>query len=319
MTEFPLQNSTSRRQFLKGSAAVAAATIASSQLSANSLSNMASVDWALEAKEVNDNFPNGGTVHYYRYEGALGSETRGRIPFYQAAEGSTVVIGVRNSTRIPIQPQIPGIVTGPRIRPGRQALFTFTMPAAGTYLLTNAAVPQVTGTLGMNAVMVSRPSSGLNEIWNGGPTFDREYILHYSDSDSRWNADAANVTLPNLATYQPNYFTLNGLSYPDISTDPDTLIVCNLGERVLLRMSNSGLMRQSIHFHGYHVQVVSRNNQPITNFPMKDTVEVAAGTTVEVIIDVNQTGTYPVHPHSLTAVTANGLYPYGALNLIVAS
>jgi hypothetical protein len=52
---------------------------------------------------------------------------------------------------------------------------------------------------------------------------------------------------------------------------------------------------------------------------MKDTVEVASGTTVELILDVNQTGSYPVHPHSLTAVTANGLYPYGALNLIVAS
>ncbi|HIA38046.1 MAG TPA: hypothetical protein EYN86_00775, partial [Planctomycetes bacterium] len=275
--------------------------------------------WAMEAKELNDTFPNGDTVHFYRYQGALGSETRGRLPFFQATEGSAVVMGVRNSTRIPIQPQIAGVVTGPRIRAGGQALFTFTMPAAGTYLVSNAQVPQVTGTLGLNAVMVSRPSSGNQEVWNGGPSFDREYILHYSDSDSRWNVDAANVTLPNLATYQPNFFTLNGLSYPDIVSDPDTRIACNLGERVLLRMSNSGLMRQSIHFHGYHVEVVSRNNQPVTNFPMKDTVEVASGTTVELILDVNQTGSYPVHPHSLTAVTANGLYPYGALNLIVAS
>ena len=57
---------------------------------------------------------------------------------------------------------------------------------------------------------------------------------------------------------------------------------------------------------------------PNTVLPPKDTVAVPGGGTTDVILNVNQTGLYPVHPHSLTAVTANGLYPYGQLTLIEA-
>ncbi len=275
--------------------------------------------WAVEAVEVDEVFGDGRNVHFYRYQPYQGSDKRGNVPFFEETEGATIVVGVQNNTRVTLRPAISGVASGGAIAPGQSGWLSFTMPSAGTYLLSQSNFQQLSGPLGLCGVMVSRPSSGQQELWNGGPSFDREYILHYQDSDSRWNVDAAQLQMPNTNEYQPNYFTLNGLSYPDIAADPDSVVACNLNERVLLRLSNSGHMRQSIHFHGYHAEVVARNNVPVTNSAMKDTIEVAGGTTVEVILPVTQVGSYPLHPHNVTAVTANGHYPYGQLTLIVAS
>jgi len=275
--------------------------------------------WAVEAKQVQEAFPDGSSLDFFRYHPLQGSETRGRLPYFEATEGATVVVGVKNSLAIPIRPEITGVAVGPLIAPGQQDWFRFIMPPAGSYQLSQADYGQVSGPLGLAGVMVSRPSSGAQELWNGGPSFDREYVLHYQDSDERWNQAAVSGSLPNLNLYEPNYFTINGLAYPNTTADPDSHIACLLGERVLLRLSNSGRMRHSIHFHGYHVEVAAKNNVPNTILPEKDTLELPAGGTTDLILTVNQVGTYPIHPHSLTAVTTNGTYPYGQLTYIEAT
>lgn len=174
------------------------------------------------------------------------------------------------------------------------------------------------GALGLGAMIASRPASGLNELWSGGPTFDREYVLLYHDTDARWNQAAANLRWPDTSLFEPNYFTLNGLSYPDLGSDPDSLVHCQVGERVLLRLGNIGKVRQSIHFHGYHAEIAARDNVPETSLPPKDTIPVPSDSTVDVILPVTQAGLFPLHPHFVPAVTANGLYPYGQLALIEA-
>jgi len=311
-----------RRKFLRGMASFAGvAAVGSSGIGLSSLRAavpVAYASWTLKASATQEAFGDGATVDFFRYQAHLGSESRGNLPYFEAAEGSLVVITVFNDLPILIRPQIPGVALGPNIAPGTTGWFHFTMPAAGTYLLGQARLSMLSGPIGFAGVMVSRPANGAQELWSGGPAFDREYVLHYQDSDKRWNDDVAQLTLPNSAVYEPNYFTVNGLSYPDTTTDADTFLACQSGERMLLRLSNSGRMRQSIHFHGYHVETAARDNVPNTMLPAKDTVEVASGSTTDVILTVNQTGVFPVHPHSLTAVTANGLYSFGQLTLIEA-
>ena len=141
----------------------------------------------------------------------------------------------------------------------------------------------------------------------------------YQDIDNRWNSKIAQRIRPDMSDYEPNFFTVNGLIYPDTASDADTTIACNLGEKVLIRFGNLGRMRQAIHFHGYHVEIIDTNNQPELHLPKKDTFGLPYASTVNAILTPHQVGTYPMHPHSLTAVTANGLYPFGQLALIVVS
>ena len=141
---------------------------------------------------------------------------------------------------------------------------------------------------------------------------DREYVLLWDDADSRWNTASSAASLPD---YDPNYFIVNGLAFPDTGTDPDTRVVGFLGERILLRNLNAGRLRQAIHFHGYHSEIAARNNVPVTNMPPKDTWPLPGSSTLDLILTPNQTGVFPLHPHHVTSVTANGLYPFGQLVL----
>jgi FtsP/CotA-like multicopper oxidase with cupredoxin domain len=113
--------------------------------------------------------------------------------------------------------------------------------------------------------------------------------------------------------YEPNYFTVNGLSYPDTASNNDTLVAMTQGEEVAIRLINTGLITYPMHFHGYHVRVATRDRVPETAVVDKDTVLVGVGECIDVILPVTQSGAYPLHTHYVPGVTANGVYvnPYG--------
>jgi hypothetical protein len=74
-----------------------------------------------------------------------------------------------------------------------------------------------------------------------------------------------------------------------------------------------------MHFHGYHVNVATRNRVVETSVIEKDTVQVEIGACVDVILPVVQTGVYPLHTHYVPGVTANGSYANGGLILMSAA
>ncbi len=295
---------------------------------AQSAPRRSAVTWSLTAVPTTYNFPIGTVLPFYRLQHVGPGTTHGLIPVVEAVEGQTVTLQIHNQLPIPIRPALVGVADGPILRPGQTLQFTFTMPSAGSYLIgeSTGQFPGAGGLTradrkrpasGFSAMVISRPASGGNVLWSGGPAYDREYFLLYEDADDRWNATMGSATsMVPAEGYEPNFFMVNGQSYPDIASDPSALIVGNVGERILIRLGNLGRMRQSLHFHGYHPEVVARNNVIETIFGEKDTVPVPPRTTTDVILTPNQVGDYPLHPHSLTAVTANGFYPMGQLTLI---
>jgi len=122
-----------------------------------------------------------------------------------------------------------------------------------------------------------------------------------------------------MADYEPNYFFINGLSFPHTVMDGDTLIAMNVGENVALRFVNAGLIISPMHFHGYHVEVATRNRQVETAVIEKDTVPVNVDECVDVILPCNQPGAFPLHTHYVPGVTANGVYtnPHGGALLMM--
>jgi len=238
-----------------------------------------------------------------------------------------MTIAVTNSLAIAIRPAVLGVARGPLIGPGQTDSFTFSMPSAGTWLLATAPstalgpprADVLRPTSGLWGTLVSRPASGQQVLYDGGPAFDREYVLLYDDADDRWNATQADPRAKLPGPYEPNYYRLNGMGFPEIAGDADTVIAAVNGERVLLRLSNMGRARQALHMHGYHFEVAAQNNVPEFHLGEKDTIGFGWGNTADIIVTLNQSGMYPFHPHDVQCVTANGLYPYGQLTLIVAT
>ncbi len=271
--------------------------------------------WDIEAARVEQTFTDGYTVPFHRYLALGSTATSGSVPVLTGTAGDLVRMRVKNSLSYAIRPKIVGSNPGPWIAPGSTSTFTIVVPPAGTWMLTDDALGDAAGPMGLGAVIVSRPGGALRKI----PNYDREYVLLYVDTDDRWNNAIDTGSTPNLALYEPNYHTLNSLTYPDTTLDTETTIHCQVGERVLLRMCNLGWMRHSIHFHGYHVDIERVNNQPQTVLGPKDTVPLPGHSTMEALLTVDQPGAFPFHPHSLTATTDNGLYAGGQISLIVAT
>jgi hypothetical protein len=118
---------------------------------------------------------------------------------------------------------------------------------------------------------------------NGLTAYDREFIMLVSEiwTESHW-CDS-HVQLPEWSDYNPEFYLLNGRVYPDTllpnggGTDnqgelvapaghPElqyqpvsSLVQCNEGERVLLRMINLGFEEQAMRLSGIKMRVVGKD------------------------------------------------------------
>lgn len=264
------------------------------------------VRWRIQAQRIEKTFNDGSTVPYFRYVSVGNTPSNGELPLLRGQAGREVTISVENLLDFPIQPDIRGFDSGPVIMPNEKANWKFTMPKQGTWMFTEALLGNVAPAIGLGAPLISTFRR----------TAKRPYFLVYQDADDRWNNAIDNGSVPNETLFEPNYHTLNGLSYPHTTMDNDTRISCRLDDTVTLHMINMSNISHSVHLHGYHAQITKINNVANAIFPPKDTFPLAPFSTMELEMHIDQIGEFPVHPHSLTSTTDNGLYQGGSVTLI---
>lgn len=126
-----------------------------------------------------------------------------------------------------------------------------------------------------------------------------------------------------MANYVPNFFTLNGASFPNTHTD-NSEIKGKYGEAALVRIVNATLGTIAPHFHGNHVKILSQNLKNYTSPKLKDIVPTFPGDCVDVIfpmtlppdayppVSTSEIQHFPMHDHFLpTQTAAGGSYPKG--------
>lgn len=307
------KNNLSRRKFITTATAGAAVLGVAGSKSASGQPKSVGprqkrVRWRFQAQRIEDSFLDGSTLPFFRYVAVGTTRSNGRVPLMQERENRNVSVSIENLVDFPIQPTILNYATGPVIMPQETGVWDFIMPPEGTWIFTEALLERFASSAGFAAAVISNPESGATNI--------RDYFLMYQDADDRWNNAIDNGNVPDESVFEPNYHTLNGITYPMTLMDNSTRLSCNLGEQVLIRLANLSNIRQILHFHGYHVDILTRDNKPETTFPEKDTISLEVNSTTEVLLNVTQTGEYPVHPHSLTGTTDNGLYQGGSVTMI---
>lgn len=93
----------------------------------------------------------------------------------------------------------------------------------------------------------------------------------------------------------PLGYTLNGKGFP--ATQP---IVAKLGEQVRIRYMNEGLQIHPMHLHGLVQTVVAKDGFPLPQPFRADTVLVAPGERVDVLVEATDAGLWAFHCHILT-------------------
>jgi FtsP/CotA-like multicopper oxidase with cupredoxin domain len=91
-------------------------------------------------------------------------------------------------------------------------------------------------------------------------------------------------------------FTINGRGFP--ATYP---IVAQLGDKILIRFMNEGVMMHPWHLHGQPMRVVARDGYPLGGAAFTcDTLGVNPGERWDVVIDCKNPGVWAFHCHILT-------------------
>jgi FtsP/CotA-like multicopper oxidase with cupredoxin domain len=235
------------------------------------------------------------------------------------------------------------------VMPGESKTYEFTPRQAGTMFYhchVQANVHIAMGLAGIFVVEENRPNNWVQTFNVGAghvrhPSvavlehYNREYDLQYMDSDREMHNliqtsnDARVIAKAMHQTYDmtdatADYFTLNGHSFP--YTLRDSLIVVGPNENVKLRVLNSGEDSLALHTHGHtftitHYDGIEHN--PAAQIT-RDTVMVGSAQRVDLRLNTvddglhsSGPGIWMFHAHNEKAVTTDGMYPGGNINLIV--
>ena len=279
-------------------------------------------DVSLIAESSFKTMVDGNSVFTWQFRDSNGTGPGALTSGLAVNEGDTVNVTVTNNLDRAVNFVIPGVLSNsPSVSPGGSRTYSFAAPAAGSYFYTDSVNGEISKAMGLSGPMVVMPADGSNRLYTGGPAFDQQYTMVMNELDDRLNGAIYNGLSYDMANYEPNYYFVNGLSFPDTASDGDTLVAMNVGENVAVRFINTGCITYPQHFHGYHVKVASRNRVPETRVVDKDTTQVERDMCVDVIVPVNQPGVYPLHTHYVPGVTANGVYvnPYGGALIVMSA
>lgn len=136
------------------------------------------------------------------------------------------------------------------------------------------------------------------------------YFWNIKEHSTDFNNSIANNEAVNWNEYTPDYFTINGKSFPDLQLDETAVVSENVGQFVHIYMANTGQSAHSIHFHGFHSTSIFHTDAAQTN-RVKETwpLKQMQGAILEMLAD--KTGQYSVHDHNLVAVSGGGIHPNG--------
>lgn len=276
--------------------------------------------WSLEMKEGLIDLPAQDPALYtWGYEDKNGFRSPG--PPLLVTEGEPVELTVTNDLWESHSFSISGTSVNSSISSGQTQVITFTAPPPGTYIYGDFTNP-LNRALGLCGGLISMPSGITNSPWAGGPTFDRQYLWLLTSLDSTWNRAIQNRLPVDTKIYRPNYFFINGSAYPEsmmkmsMPEMPDLeglMIHEMLNSSILIRIANAGLVPHSVHWHGFHVKQIAKDRNRMSGFLIKDNILISPQATTDVILTFDKVGKYMTHDHILMSLTANGVYPNGAL------
>lgn len=233
------------------------------------------------------------------------------------------------------------------ILPGKQFQYEFQPRQPGTMMYhchVQAHTHILMGLIGMFIVEENRPNNWVQtfNIGNGlvrhpskaiMESYSQEYDMQYQDvdkelhnliqtaNDSRLLAKAYNQEY-NITKRSPEYFILNGQSYP--YTLRESLVVIKPEEKIKLRVFNVGDKTLALHTHGFKPTATHFDGVKLQTPIQRDVFDLAPAQRADLELYAHSdglnsmgTGIWTFHDHSEEGVTTDGIYPGGHISSVV--
>jgi zinc transporter, ZIP family len=227
-------------------------------------------------------------------------------PALVVRQGDTLVIDYTNDGPMPDSIHMHGVhdipvsmdgvggISQPLVPPGGHFVYRFVADQAGTFIY-HTHDDEAMLDSGLYGAIIVEPAAPLPN--------ERGLAHDFLEMISSWQ----------IRSGAENHFTLNGKEYPST-----VALDVRKGERFRIRWINiSGEEFHTMHTHGHYQQIIARDAAPIDYRDVQDTVLVAPGQRVDVVIDANaKPGTWLIHCHVLDHIEdANGM-PSGLITAI---
>jgi FtsP/CotA-like multicopper oxidase with cupredoxin domain len=263
----------------------------------------------LTTKMVKWTLTDGVTVNAMTYNGTVPG------PMIRVTEGDQVRILVRNELDEPTtihwhgvevpnnMDGVPGVTQEP-ILPGETFTYEFTAKPAGTFMYHSHYEGDIQVSAGLYAPFIIDPK----EPEVNPPDVDLTLML------SEWLLrDGLTYAAMPMSGMEPNYFTINGKSFPSTQT-----INVKTGQRVRLRFIGIGQFIHPMHLHGVPFKIVATDGHPVPELAQltKDTLSIAPGERYDVEFIAGEPGQWMLHCHILHHTTNDNVEP-GGLMLVV--
>jgi len=231
---------------------------------------------------------------------------------------------------------------------GRDLAYFYRPHDAGTYMYHCHFEDVEHVQMGMTGMVLVRPKQnrtpvagdpvGTKYAYNdgdGSTRYDREFAFMITELWSAAHYRDAHIQVSNWTDYDPSFWLLNGRGYPDTvapNGDPNvtaggrlqyqpisSLVKCNTGDRVLLRMSNLGYQNHAMSVDNIDLQVVAKDSNLLkgrdgtTNYLTTNTVDVGPGESRDVIFTAPGPGEYLLYDRQYSYLENGGGTGYGGM------
>ena len=231
---------------------------------------------------------------------------------------------------------------------GRDLTYFFRPHDAGTYMYHCHFEDVEHVQMGMTGMVFVRPKqnkiaiagnpAGTKYAYNdgdGSTKYDREFAFMITELWSAAHYRDAHIQVNDWTDFDPSFWLLNGRAYPDTlksNGDPtstaagrlqyqpiSSLITCNTGDRVLLRLSNLGYQNHAMTADNIDLQIVAKDASLLkgrdgtTNYITTNTVDVGPGESRDVIFMAPAPGTYLLYDRKYSYLENGGGAGYGGM------
>ena len=180
-------------------------------------------------------------------------------------------------------------VTQEPIEPGETFTYEFTAGEAGTYFYHSHKEPDRQQGLGMYGALIVDPEDPGRDV---AYDYDEEMVVQLQEWLER---DGYTYPAMTMEGALPNYFTINGKSYPETET-----VNMEVGERLRIRFigSNNNFVHL-MHVHGGPFEIVETDGNVVPEEArlLKDTVNVGPGERYDVVWKAREPGKWLLHCH----------------------
>ncbi len=241
------------------------------------------LQWELTASVIEWETEPGTVVEAYAYNGMVPG------PQLRAEVGDRIRIILHNELPEPttihshgllVPPEMDGVpvISQPAVMPGETFTYEYTLRNAGSHMYHSHFMAETQVPMGLlGAFVVTDPA--VDE-----PDVDQDIAMILNDG--------------------PLGFTINGKGFP--ATEP---IVAKQGDMIRIRYMNEGLQIHPMHLHGIPQMVIAKDGWTLPQPHFEDTVLVAPGERVDVLVDASEIGTWAFHCHVLThAESPDGMF-----------